>query len=76
MLCRLHARRSPPRLAARSRHAEPAPLSEPPEPAARRIRVSPTVLAAGPITCGVCGTDFTPDQPDNGEDENGEGEPP
>lgn len=30
----------------------------------RRIRVSPTVLAAGPITCGVCGADFTPDQPD------------
>jgi hypothetical protein len=24
----------------------------------RRIRVSPTVLAAGPITCGVCGSDF------------------
>lgn len=30
----------------------------------RRIRVSPTVLAAGPITCGVCGTDFTPELPD------------
>jgi len=38
----------------------------------RRIRVSPTVLAAGPITCGVCGTDFTPALPD--EDPNGEGE--
>lgn len=25
----------------------------------RRIRVSPSVLAAGPITCGVCGTGFT-----------------
>jgi hypothetical protein len=25
----------------------------------RRIRVSPTVLAAGPITCGVCGAEFT-----------------
>jgi hypothetical protein len=25
----------------------------------RRIRVSPAVLAAGPITCGVCVTDFT-----------------
>jgi hypothetical protein len=24
----------------------------------RRIRVSETVLAAGPITCGLCGTDF------------------
>ena len=28
----------------------------------RRIRVSPTVLAVGPITCGVCGGDFEPDQ--------------
>jgi hypothetical protein len=28
----------------------------------RRIRVAPSVLAAGPITCGVCGTDFEPDQ--------------
>jgi hypothetical protein len=25
----------------------------------RRIRVSATVLAAGPITCGICGTNFT-----------------
>lgn len=25
----------------------------------RRIRVSATVLAMGPITCGVCGTNFT-----------------
>jgi hypothetical protein len=24
----------------------------------RKIRVSPTILAAGPITCGVCGEDF------------------
>lgn len=39
----------------------------------RRIRVSSTVVAAGPITCGVCGTDFAPDLPD--EDPNGEGEP-
>ena len=30
----------------------------------RKIRVAPTVLAAGPITCGVCGTDFAPDVPD------------
>ena len=30
----------------------------------RKIRVSPTVLVAGPITCGVCGTDFAPDLPD------------
>jgi hypothetical protein len=28
----------------------------------RRIRVAPTVLAAGPITCGICGTDFQPDR--------------
>lgn len=29
----------------------------------RRIRVAPTVLAAGPITCGLCGTDFVPYEP-------------
>lgn len=40
----------------------------------RRIRVSPAVLAAGPITCGVCGTNFAPDLPDT-DDENGEGDP-
>lgn len=28
----------------------------------RRIRVAPSVLAAGPITCGVCDTDFAPEQ--------------
>lgn len=28
----------------------------------RRIRVSPSVLAAGPITCGICDTDFEPEQ--------------
>ncbi len=35
----------------------------------RQPRVSPSVLAAGSITCGVCGADFTPDQveQDNGE---------
>ncbi|MQA12840.1 MAG: hypothetical protein GEV09_01360 [Pseudonocardiaceae bacterium] len=27
----------------------------------RRIRFAPTVLAAGPITCVVCGTDFAPE---------------
>lgn len=27
----------------------------------RRIRVAPSVLEAGPITCGVCGTDFEAD---------------
>ncbi|MHA6620315.1 hypothetical protein [Pseudonocardia sp. DLS-67] len=36
----------------------------------RRIRVSPTVLAAGAISCGVCGSDFRPDLPD--ENPNGE----
>jgi len=29
----------------------------------RRIRVSQAVLSAGPITCGVCGTDFEPGEP-------------
>ena len=28
----------------------------------RRIRVAPTVIAAGPITCGVCGADFAPEE--------------
>jgi len=28
----------------------------------RRIRVAVSVLTAGPITCGLCGTDFEPDQ--------------
>jgi len=28
----------------------------------RRIRVAASVLAAGPITCGICGADFQPDQ--------------
>ncbi len=27
----------------------------------RRIRVAPSVLEAGPITCGVCGADFEPE---------------
>jgi hypothetical protein len=36
----------------------------------RRIRVSPSVLAAGPITCGLCGTDFAPRQADEEPDEN------
>lgn len=30
----------------------------------RRIRVATSVLEAGPITCGVCGTDFQPDEQD------------
>jgi hypothetical protein len=29
----------------------------------RRIRVAPSVLDAGPITCGVCGSDFEAEQP-------------
>jgi hypothetical protein len=28
----------------------------------RRIRVAPSVLEAGPITCGVCGSDFEAEQ--------------
>ena len=42
----------------------------------RKIRVSPTVLTAGPITCGVCGTDFAPDLPnqDQGDAEGGSDE--
>jgi hypothetical protein len=31
----------------------------------RRIRVAPTVLVAGPITCGLCGTVFTPEPADD-----------
>jgi hypothetical protein len=30
----------------------------------RKIRVSKTVLAAGPILCGACGTEFTTADPD------------
>jgi hypothetical protein len=30
----------------------------------RRIRVAPSVLALGPITCGLCGSPFTPTTPD------------
>jgi hypothetical protein len=28
----------------------------------RRIRVAPSVLDAGPITCGICGADFAPEE--------------
>ena len=28
----------------------------------RRIRVAPSVIAAGPITCGICETDFQPEE--------------
>ena len=31
----------------------------------RRIRVAESVLSAGPITCGVCGTDFGASGPDD-----------
>lgn len=37
----------------------------------RRIRVAPAVLAAGPITCGACGSDFEPADED-GQDTPGE----
>jgi len=33
----------------------------------RKIRVSLTLLAAGPITCGVCGTEFTTESGDEQE---------
>jgi len=32
----------------------------------RRIRVAKSVLAAGPILCGICGSEFTPEQQDGG----------
>lgn len=34
----------------------------------RRIRIAPTVYATGPITCGVCGADFTSDNTDTDTD--------
>jgi hypothetical protein len=34
----------------------------------RRVRVAPSVFAAGPITCGLCGGDFTADDADQDED--------
>ena len=36
---------------------------------ARRIRVARSVLAAGPIVCGLCGSEFTVDEPDGDLDE-------
>jgi len=33
----------------------------------RKIRVSASVLDAGPITCGLCGSDFTVPDDDDGE---------
>jgi hypothetical protein len=41
----------------------------------RRIRVSPTVLAAGPITCGVCGSDFLPEEREDEASAGRDGEP-
>lgn len=38
----------------------------------RRIRVARAVLAAGPIVCGCCGTEFTVDEPDEDGPEGGE----
>jgi hypothetical protein len=46
----------------------------------RKIRVCKTVLAAGPILCGPCGTEFTtttttdPDSKGSTEDEDGDGD--
>ncbi len=40
----------------------------------RTIRVSKTVLAAGPILCGVCGTAFTPPASDDDSDTGSETE--
>jgi hypothetical protein len=31
----------------------------------RRIRVARSVLEAGPITCGMCGSDFAPEEPES-----------
>jgi hypothetical protein len=30
----------------------------------RKIRISPSTLAAGPVTCGLCGDDFAPEEVD------------
>lgn len=37
----------------------------------RRIRVSASVLALGPIVCGICDTELTPDDADDGENRDG-----
>lgn len=57
------------RLFRAAEHTTPGVAKTPSPPACvcdcgRRIRVAPSVLEAGPITCGVCGTDFEPDQQD------------
>lgn len=40
---------------------------------ARRIRVARSVLELGPISCGVCGTEFTIDEPEpDGDDHDGD----
>lgn len=36
----------------------------------RKIRVTKSVLAVGPIVCGACGTEFTAE---SGDDDGGEG---
>lgn len=41
----------------RRQEAEPAGVCS----CGRWIRVAPSVLEAGPITCGVCGADFEPE---------------
>ena len=38
---------------------------------ARRIRVARSVLAAGPIVCGVCEAEFTVDEPDDADGDAG-----
>ncbi len=55
---RLHRRLEPTGTQATTkRPAQPACVCD----CGRRIRIAPTVLAAGPITCGLCGTDFAPE---------------
>lgn len=41
---------------------------------ARRIRVARSVLAAGPIVCGICESEFTVDEPDDEADVDGYGQ--
>lgn len=50
--------------------AQPACVCE----CGRRIRVAKSVLAAGPILCGVRGTEFTPDQPDDDPNDDHQGD--
>ena len=41
---------------------------------ARRIRVARAVLAAGPILCGICATEFTTDDPEEADEQDSETE--